>query len=118
MSRGSRVASPNPYRLDPPAVVSFSGGRTSGYMLWHILESFGGKLPEDVRVVFCNTGKERPETLDFVERCGQRWGVPIVWLEYRYDGSAIAGSSPLCRFVLLSLATRRGSSALSPIAFV
>lgn len=72
----------NPYLLDTPAVVSFSGGRTSGYMLYHILQAFGGALPDGVKVVFCNTGKERPETLDFVERCGQRWGVPIVWLEY------------------------------------
>jgi hypothetical protein len=73
----------NPYLLDTPAVVSFSGGRTSGYMLWHILQAFGGKLPDDVKVIFCNTGKERPETLDFVERCSQEWGVEIVWLEYR-----------------------------------
>lgn len=72
----------NPYLLDTPAIVSFSGGRTSGYMLWHILQAFGGTLPEGVKVIFCNTGKERPETLDFVERCSQRWGVPITWLEY------------------------------------
>lgn len=76
----------DPYKLDTPAVVSFSGGRTSGYMLWHVLQAFGGVLPEGVKVVFCNTGKERVETLDFVERCGQRWGVEIVWLEYHPDG--------------------------------
>jgi 3'-phosphoadenosine 5'-phosphosulfate sulfotransferase (PAPS reductase)/FAD synthetase len=74
----------NPYLLDTPAVVSFSGGRTSGYMLWRILQAFGGKLPDDVKVIFCNTGKERPETLDFVERCSQEWGVDVTWLEYRY----------------------------------
>ena len=72
----------NPYLLDRPAVVSFSGGRTSGYMLWHVLQAFGGTLPEDVKVIFCNTGKERVETLDFVERCSQRWGVEVVWLEF------------------------------------
>lgn len=73
----------NPYRIEPPFVVSFSGGRTSGYMLRHILDAYDGQLPSDSRVIFCNTGKERPETLDFVERCSQRWGVPVVWLEYR-----------------------------------
>lgn len=73
----------NPYLLDAPAVVSFSGGGTSGYMLWLILQAFGGKLPTGVVVIFCNTGKERPETLDFVERCAAEWGVEIVWLEYR-----------------------------------
>jgi 3'-phosphoadenosine 5'-phosphosulfate sulfotransferase (PAPS reductase)/FAD synthetase len=75
----------NPYLIESPAVISFSGGRTSGYMLYHILEAHGGTLPEGIKVIFCNTGKERPETLDFVERCSQRWGVPITWLEYRYQ---------------------------------
>lgn len=74
----------NPFRIKGPAVVSFSGGRTSGRMLHAILEANSGELPIDVEVVFCNTGKERPETLEFVERCGQRWGVEITWLEYRY----------------------------------
>jgi 3'-phosphoadenosine 5'-phosphosulfate sulfotransferase (PAPS reductase)/FAD synthetase len=73
----------NPYLLDRPAVVSFSGGRTSGYMLRQVVDAFGGRLPPDVLVVFCNTGKEREETLQFVERCSQRWDVPVVWLEFR-----------------------------------
>lgn len=72
----------NPYLLDTPAVVSFSGGRTSGMMLAKIVEAHGGALPDGVKVVFNNTGKERPETLDFVERCSQQWGVPVAWLEY------------------------------------
>jgi len=73
----------NPYLLPEPSVVSFSGGRTSGYMLRQILDAFGGKLPPLVKVIFANTGKERPETLDFVERVSIEWDVPIVWLEYR-----------------------------------
>ncbi len=75
----------NPYLLETPAVISFSGGRTSGYMLWHILQAFGGTLPDGVKVIFNNTGKERPETLDFVERCSQEWGVDVIWLEYLRD---------------------------------
>ncbi len=35
-------------------------------------------------VLFTNTGKERLETLDFVEECSRQWGVEVVWLEYRY----------------------------------
>lgn len=77
----------SPFLLDTPAVISFSGGRTSGYMLYRILKAFGGKLPKGIKVIFCNTGKERTETLDFVEMCLQRWGVEIVWLEYRRDVS-------------------------------
>lgn len=72
-----------PYKIDGPALISFSGGRTSGYMLWHILQANGGALPDDVHVTFANTGREMPETLDFVRDCGERWGIEIVWLEYR-----------------------------------
>ena len=71
------------YRIDGPACISFSGGRTSAYMLRMILDAHGGSLPDDVRVVFANTGKEMPQTLDFVRECCDRWGVEIVWLEYR-----------------------------------
>jgi 3'-phosphoadenosine 5'-phosphosulfate sulfotransferase (PAPS reductase)/FAD synthetase len=72
----------NPYRIEAPALISFSGGRTSGFMLQHILDAFGGRLPEGIVAVFANTGKEMTETLDFVPDCGKRWGVNIVWLEY------------------------------------
>jgi len=51
-------------------------------MLYEILAAHGGELPSDVHVAFANTGKERPETLDFVRECGTRWGVDIHWLEY------------------------------------
>jgi len=71
----------NPYRIEGPALISFSGGRTSAYMLWHILDAHGGKLPDDVHVCFANTGKEREETLRFVHECATRWGVRINWLE-------------------------------------
>lgn len=73
----------NPYLIDRPAMISFSGGRTSAFMLYQIIEAYGGKLPPDVHVVFCNTGLEHEETLKFVERCSVEWDVPVTWLEYR-----------------------------------
>jgi 3'-phosphoadenosine 5'-phosphosulfate sulfotransferase (PAPS reductase)/FAD synthetase len=73
----------DPFKIEGPACISFSGGRTSGYMLWRILQAHDGTLPEDVVVCFANTGKEMPETLDFVKECGDRWNVNINWLEYR-----------------------------------
>ena len=73
----------DPFLISGPALISFSGGRTSGFMLRKILDSFGGKLPPDVHVTFANTGKEMPETLDFIQECGGQWEVPITWLEYR-----------------------------------
>ena len=72
----------NPYTLPYGNVqISFSGGRTSAYMLHKILEA-NGDLPERCQVTFANTGREMPETLDFVHECSVRWSVPIVWLEY------------------------------------
>lgn len=69
---------------DGPVQISFSGGRTSAYMLHQIMEANGG-LRDGVEVVFTNTGREFPETLDFVAEVGQRWGVGITWVEYRRE---------------------------------
>lgn len=73
----------NPYLITGPALISFSGGRTSAFMLHEILSAHDGKLPDDVVVAFANTGKEREETLRFVHECSSRWGVKIHWLEWR-----------------------------------
>ncbi len=75
------MSAANPYLVEGPALISFSGGRTSAYMLHQIIEAHSGTLPPNVIPVFCNTGKEREETLRFVHECGSRWNVDIVWLE-------------------------------------
>lgn len=87
----------NPYLITGPALISFSGGRTSAYMLHEILKAHDGKLPDDVVVAFANTGKEREETLRFVHECGSRWGVKIHWLEYRPDGYEEVGFNSASR---------------------
>lgn len=69
------------YRIPTPAVISFSGGRTSAFMLKQIINAYGGKLPKDIKVCFANTGKEMPETLDFVHEIETMWDVDIHWLE-------------------------------------
>lgn len=73
----------NPYRIEGPASVSFSGGRTSAFMLRKILDAYRNKLPDDIHVTFANTGKERAETLDFVKKVQDEWKVRVRWLEYR-----------------------------------
>lgn len=79
------IARVSPYTLPEGNVaIAFSGGRTSAYMLHQILDA-NGDLPDRVVVSFQNTGREMNETLDFVQECGDRWGVRIVWLEYRAD---------------------------------
>lgn len=60
-------------------VINFSGGRTSAYMTKRLIEEGGEYL-----ITFQNTGKELPQTLDFIHECDKRWGLNIVWLEYRF----------------------------------
>ena len=79
----------NPYRIPDRSpwfhVVNVSGGRSSAYMLKQVLDAHGGELPPRCEAVFANTGRERPETLDFVEALTEQWGVPVTWLEFAYD---------------------------------
>lgn len=79
----------DPFKIDGPTCISFSGGRTSAYMLHRVLQSNGG-LPDDALVCFANTGKECEETLEFVRDCAANWQVPITWLEYRNDEQGYA----------------------------
>lgn len=63
-------------------VICFSGGRSSALMLYKMLPQVKSG---DAIVVFNNTGKEREETLQFVENCSKHWGILITWLEYAND---------------------------------
>lgn len=94
----------DPFLCDGPTVVSFSGGRTSGYMLRRILDAHNGELPDDTHVVFANTGKERGETLRFVHECSERWRVRVRWVER--DERSAAGE--LWREVTFDTASRNG----------
>jgi len=71
----------DPFKILEPTCISFSGGRTSAYMLWRVLQSNNG-LPDDAKVCFANTGKEDEATLRFVRDVEKHWNVPIVWLEF------------------------------------
>lgn len=73
----------NPFEIKEQTVISFSGGRTSGFMLYKVLEAHQMSLPDDAKVIFANTGKEDEATLKFVNDCSINWNVPIVWLEYQ-----------------------------------
>ena len=82
----------NPYKIPTPALISFSGGRTSGFMLNNIIRAYNGKLPDDVYVCFANTGREIEHTLSFVNDCSDHWGIKIHWLELE-----IADERPIYR---------------------
>lgn len=72
----------DPFKITGPTCISFSGGRTSAYMLWRVLQSNEG-LPDDAIICFANTGKEDEATLEFVRDSAKNWLVPITWLEFR-----------------------------------
>lgn len=72
----------NPYRLEGPLVVSFSGGSTSAFMLSKIIEAWEGRLPCNIIPVFANTGIEHEKTYDFINDYQNHMGVKIRWVEY------------------------------------
>lgn len=91
----------DPFKITGPTCISFSGGRTSAYMLWRVLQAHDMSLPEDAVVCFANTGKEDEATLRFVKACQDHWGVPITWLEYQRE-------EPGYKVVTFETASRKG----------
>ena len=60
-------------------LVSFSGGETSAYMINYLLL----KYPKHkFKFVFMNTGEENEQTLIFIKKCQEYFGIEIVWLEF------------------------------------
>ena len=73
--------------INNPHVVKFSGGRTSGMLLFVMLEAGLLKAERGDVVVFNNTAAEHPETYKFVKKCKQvveeKYGIPFFWVEYQ-----------------------------------
>lgn len=90
----------DPFKIIEPTCISFSGGRTSAYMLWRVLQSNNG-LPDEAIVCFANTGKEDEATLKFVQACSDNWSVEIHWLEWR-------NADPAFERVTFETASRNG----------
>jgi hypothetical protein len=90
----------DPFKIDEPTCISFSGGRTSAYMLWRVLQSNNG-LPSEAIVCFANTGKEDEATLQFVQDCSKQWNVEIHWVEFQ-------DADPAFKRVTFETASRQG----------
>ena len=60
-------------------VVSFSGGRTSAYLV-HLMEFYRKYCGVDVRYIFMDTGAEHPKTYAFIRNLVKHWGIPLVCL--------------------------------------
>lgn len=66
-------------------LISFSGGETSAAMLWWLLKNKSNEY--DFKIVFANTGRENEQTLLFVKKCAEFFGIEIIWIESNVWGS-------------------------------
>lgn len=64
-------------------VVSFSGGRTSGFMCW-FLQNHMSHLYNFV-YVYANTGQEHEKTLEFVNNVDKLFNLNLVWVEAKVN---------------------------------
>ena len=69
------------YRANENTLIAMSGGRTSAFMLHQVLLAYNYELPDHIKIIFNNTGKEMPETLNFVRDIETNWDVKIAWVE-------------------------------------
>lgn len=84
--------------------ISFSGGRTSAFMTKWMLNNLQDQY--EMIVCFANTGKEREETLQFVDRCDKEFGFNVKWIEAVPDIKYI--ETPTFKIVDFDSASRNG----------
>lgn len=94
-------------------LISFSGGRTSAYMLWWLLNVWEQRDNWKMVVVFANTGKEQEGTLKFVRDCEKFFNIPIIWVEARHKDNSgnwfsKKGWKVFCKIVTFETASRKG----------
>ena len=78
-----------------PHVVKFSGGRSSGVLLFTLLHGGFLKRERGDVVVFNNTSAEHPATYDFAAKCKrlteEKYGIPFLWTEFQTYENALNG---------------------------
>jgi len=75
-------------------VVSFSGGRTSAYMVY-LIESMrkSGEWTEPVEYIFMDTGAEHPKTYEFIKKCVEHFGIELTCLHGDFNQPVGTGHS-------------------------
>ena len=69
-----------------PHVVKFSGGRSSGMLLFTLLENKILNADRGDVILFNNTSAEHPDTYRFAQDCNKasnRYGIPSFWVEFQ-----------------------------------
>ena len=61
-------------------VVSFSGGRTSAYMIHRIQTMVSQGLIDNVKYVFMDTGAEHENTYSFIRQVVKHFNIDLVCL--------------------------------------
>ena len=85
-------------------LVSFSGGETSAYMAKMLIDNYSDKF--DLFFVFANTGKEREETLEFIDKCDKYFKMNLIWVEAETNKQYGTGVS--AKIVNFETASRNG----------
>ena len=88
---------------DKPILVSVSGGRTSAFMAIFLKERFADR---QLLFLFANTGKEKEETLVFLNNLDNHFNLGIVWLEAKVNPKK--GKGTTYKIVDFKTASRNG----------
>jgi hypothetical protein len=87
-----------------PMLISFSGGRTSGYMDKWVIDNCSDKY--DFTFVYANTGLEHEETLKFIDNCDKYFNLNLIWIEAVFNQEGRGGNS--YKVVSFETAARNG----------
>ena len=76
-------------------IVSFSGGRTSAYLV-HCIEQMrkDGRLQGPVEYIFMDTGAEHPKTYEFIKKCVAHFGIELTCLRADVSSEMGVGVKP------------------------
>lgn len=86
-----------------PILVSVSGGRTSAFMAVFLKERYRNRK---MLFLFANTGKEKEETLIFLNKLDKHFGLGVVWLEAKVNPEK--GKGTTYKVVDFKTASRNG----------
>jgi len=66
-------------------VISFSGGRTSAYLVYLMEEMRKRGEIDNVHYVFMDTGAEHPKTYEFIKRCVEYFKIELVCIKGNFN---------------------------------